>query len=449
MKRACNSCNREAVSACLCTDPPTLLCNVHNHNRLSSTMHKQVNIYSKISSDSCHMAQSICSSVLTQIKTAQKSYFEFFTKLISLIKEKSRTLMDECRIKTCQIQKMISYLNHYDYIYTNMGMSQEEQELYSLLISGELDSLKFPDFDEIIDSLKSSFQNKSKNSKRKSNLENKKVNSGLSNNKLMLPMPYQNSVFLFDVDKLKEDSLTFEKQDFPCGYGFSLLPGNELMIYGGAINMESRKPLKFLMSLESILINPYTKTIKKLKDGVTKSDTGNGAYLDGYIYVFGGFDRFCKGLDSAMKYDCSNNIWMSICKLPEPFGGSSSATFNKDIFVCNKRSEIIHIYSVLSNSYKESMKFKIGYKVFLALKNRFFLIIGDDMLMYESEWLTLGKIESEINPMICPYIERNGFIYFMTGKFNFTNGDLTNFKILRLNISSFALELVTDRIVIN
>ena len=432
MSRYCHSCSNEfAVYACFCKDPPILLCNNHSHGRLSTALHQQSYIYRTITPEECRKAHNACKDALIELELSEKSCINIFTELMKNIKTEFAKIEEIFRISKSKIGKILKYLNTYNYIVSLVEPNQDEKEIITLMNTGIVDIPKPVNLIPIFDSFKTIIQS-----------------NGQKDEKMILPIPSTQEVMVFDLVTFKTESFSSTCQDFSYGYGFSLLPNNDFLIYGGALGLISIRPKQFSMTGISILINPYTCTTKMLSEGNQKGDIGNGTYLNGFIYVFGGYNSACTALASCEKYQYAENKWISINDLPEPIGDSTSSAFNKIIYVCGKKNSSVYCYNPDFNTYSLSASVSGKDKVLLTTKNFILLMQGKNIFVNRGEEFEFIKYnEIEINSMLlCPFIEKDNYIYFILGKHNLLNGTISVANLYRLHTTSLINELITKLI---
>lgn len=198
-----------------------------------------------------------------------------------------------------------------------------------------------------------------------------------------------------------------------------IVPGSGLFCFGNYADY-SYTGLTFT-------INSYT-SVKRLSEG-TPCHCSGAAYMNGCVYVFGGYNQ--KGLlNLAERYTFATNSWSKLARLPEASDYCSCIQYGEKIIFSGNMHSKLFSYDPLLNSYDELFSLTSGRSKVLCGANSRLYIIESSGRIYESGIKDLRVWEHlwetaviRFSPLSC-VVTHNESIYFT----------LSNYKVYRFDL---------------
>ena len=502
----CYYCSTPAISFCTCTNPPTLTCQPHIHSQ--STPHKPSPLFQTISKSQKEKISKICFKRIKKIERisiksikalkdliseVEELFFKFNSNLSSLKNSYIQLITYlSTESKVCVLENddkvqmtLIDFINKTKVTYPRS--LTRKKILETLIIKTEnfdMEKIKNIENDEKI-TISQIFYNKEDEIAKTSQIlkytENENIRTSqihvsteneiirasqisvktedeimrasqirfkTEDENIVIPWPCSSKIAFININTSTTKILNANStHGFPYAYGFCKVSESKILIYGGTFGIISSRPFKFLMSVSTFLVDTEALSITEMRNFEKKSDMNSGAFVDGFVFVFGGFYEDCSQTKSGAKFNVDRNIWSNICNLPKSLGYCCSTSINNKIFIAGKDSETIYRYNTLNDNFDEFFSAGLGSKIFLSSATSSFLIFQNQVYLYLDHWSLINQIISiEDCFLVAPTASREGFIYFLVGKYNIEDGKIFQSSLLRLCLENINVELVSKNL---
>ena len=208
--------------------------------------------------------------------------------------------------------------------------------------------------------------------------------------------------------------------------GWCRLPGAKIFHCGGQVST-FQQPLNYCM-----IIDLLSNTIQKMQDVPEKKYTiGTCAYLDQYVYVFGGSGVLGALLYESERLDIAANKWTIVQRLPIPSDYNSTVVLDRNILVTGMRLGVL-VYNVDTNKYGEEIAAVDGHKVMISEGESVYILHANTLIeRCFGRWTCVNeniRLPDE-ESMACYPVKCGAFIYFLL-----SNNILYRFDIMKKNI---------------
>lgn len=409
------NCSNPIFLSCSCTEPPTLLCESHQH-KLTNPWHQYTivsNLYTQENSKKFLEALQAKYKELGETKALIiKSSLEIIEKISKTVNKEVAVLIDLQR----RVGKIIENLEEKDCFFDVVSNNVLNEMYREFSRTSQLKGLSY-------------FSNTPELLSKMCILLNK---YSASPPHFLIPGRVSNSFIALSPD-LKSYSRYYLPSAFHIGSfgGICPLNNSQIFYYAGYLGNDSETQL---YSSAALVFDLNTLKVVNSYEGSPKDSIGICSYHNNIVYSFGGFSN--DELKTAEKVYLSSGVWQKLSHLPSPSEFITSVFKDDSIYLAGKNLRNIYLYNIQEDHYTKLADIQLGGSrkiIFEGYRDDILLIaigklwtIRNKKLMWISEGLSI-----KLKKCFCSsYVIKKGkYAYFLMSRFYEIEG-VQNYRLI-------------------
>ncbi|OMJ73670.1 hypothetical protein SteCoe_27576 [Stentor coeruleus] len=424
------NCSNPIFVSCSCTEPPTLLCESHQH-KITNPWHQHTivsNLYTQENN------KKFLETLKMKYKEINETKVLIVKSSLEIIEKISKTVNKElARLLQLQekIRKIIEDMKEKDCFYDVVSNNVLNEMYREFSRTGQLQGLSY--FSDTLELLS------------KISVSIKKYSS--SPPYFLIPGRVSNS-FIALSPNLKSYSRYYLPSAFHIGSFGGICPINnsQIFYYAGYLGNDSETQL---YSSKALVFDIDTLKVISSYEGSPKDSIGFCSYHNNIVYSFGGYSN--DEIRTAEKVNLSSGIWQNLSLLPSPSEFITLVFKENDIFLAGKNLRNIYLYNINEDHYMKLSDIQLG-----GSRKIIFEGLGDEILL-----IAIGKLWTVRNKKLmwicedvslkmkkcfcCSYVVKKGkYAYFLMSRFYEIEG-VQNYRLIgiaRCNMKAKKVEFI-------